>query len=192
MNPNELELDTRAGQPSDKRSQTASEVRDELKMGYSGKTCLVHKQNEEGAIAIDAITGRVLGGWQDADRPQWSEGLAVAVLSERSTYYTRALGADVFTGEMKSPVAFAFEDLAWVGVDPESGDELSLDASTEFRQKIVSTFMGEHIDPVTGDISGEHETLELDTARHRSAEEIAALEETQKQGAHAFKTGTEG
>jgi hypothetical protein len=60
-------------------------------VGLTGKTVQVHKQNEEGMLAIDAFTGQVI---MNEDTPEWAKdlGLVVAQFTERHVFYGKRLG----------------------------------------------------------------------------------------------------
>jgi hypothetical protein len=171
-------------------------------MGGSGLTALVHKQDAEGSITIDPITGHIITSADE--RPEWAEELTVAQIGERHVFYTAALG-DLYTEERQMPEVFAFEDLGWLGarelpegttLDGMDHDLLHFDADHEFRQQQVATVHGleaeldEHGDE-TGSIAGLSAIeVELREDNLRSPEEIAELEKEQATG--YSKTGTSG
>lgn len=160
----------------------------------------VHKKDHPGSILIGSMTGRVQPTKDDDEAPEWAEGLQVAILAERSQFYTRALGADKFTEAMHLPEAFAFEDLAWVSRDPETGDEMTIDADGEFRMEVTNTFtVGEIDTAIHGTLddsvevaAGAVDTLDLTTESYRTAEELKALEDSHEEAEKAFRSGTQG
>jgi hypothetical protein len=98
----------------------------------------VHKEGAEGAIEVDRDTGIILT--KTDQRPDWAEGLAVALLAERHTFYTRRLGT-AFTEDMKHPKSLAFQDLGWIGMDQEQ-NECELSADGEYRMDVVAKVLG--------------------------------------------------
>jgi len=114
-----------------------------------GSPVIVHKDGEEGGLVIGSLSGRILTPIME--RPEWSEGLAVAKLAERAQFYESRLGKNV-TGD--SLINFA--DLGWVCVDA-TGEEMETEADPEFRMNALAEAIG--IDRVD-DISAEsHDDL---------------------------------
>lgn len=152
-------------------------------MNTSGKTILVHKLNEEGSLQIDALTGRILS--EHEDRPEWSEGLAVAQLAERHGFYNSRLGPS-YTEAMQTPDIMAFEDLSWLGVNAE-GDEMELSASDEFRMEAIGTVLGTEREAtytggeLTTSTAGSHYEAELSLDTKRTPEEMEAFEKAQQE-----------
>lgn len=99
-----------------------------------GNPIVVHKANAEGALAIGSLSGRILTPIME--RPEWSEGLAVAKLGDRVEWYQQRLGKDV-----SADTVVAFEDLGWVCVDAEGG-EMEITADSEFRMDIIAEATG--------------------------------------------------
>ena len=104
----------------------------------TGRQIMVHKEGEEGALQVDALTGYITTP-VDA-RPDWSDGLAVALLQERATFYERRLGP-AFSPAMRDATAIAFQDLGWVGVDEEQ-EACELSADHEYRADVVAKVLG--------------------------------------------------
>lgn len=145
--------------------------------GLSGRTVMVHKENEEGALLIDAESGLVIPG--QAEKPDWAAHLACAQLQERHAFYTTRLGS-WYTEAMQHPEVFAYEDLAWVAVDPDTGNETEVEADAEHRMNVIAMAAG--VDLETGDVKDAKQEVEIATDTYRTAEEIAALDEAQAAG----------
>lgn len=150
------------------------------------KTILVHREGHEGTFQIDAMTGQVLN---TSDLPEWAEGLAVAQLTERAGYYIARLGRDLALETALSPTieALAFEDLGWLALDPETGDEASFEADEEHRMSVLSGILGMSRDAtdnadLDGSVKGAIATLEVSRDNAREDGEMQALEEAQKEG----------
>ena len=104
----------------------------------NGNTIPVHKSGDEGILTIDAMTGTITTPADE--RPTWAEGLAVAMLGERTGFYEKRLGA-LLTEDLRSPEVLEYADLSWVGVD-EEGDEVEVEASHEFRSVKLAELLG--------------------------------------------------
>lgn len=104
----------------------------------NGTTIPVHKAGEEGIITIDAMTGQITT--PSNERPLWAEGLATAMLAERTGFYERSLGVQM-AETFRLPEAFEYADLSWVGVD-EEGDEVEIEASHEHRSMVLASALG--------------------------------------------------
>lgn len=154
-------------------------------MGLTGKVALVHKKDHEGMLQIDAFTGAVLP--EQHDRPEWADGLALAQLAERHTFYVNRLGPQ-YADEHKSPELYAFEDLGWLGVNMETQDEITIPADDEFRMDVVAQVLG--IDRETGDVKAALTETEIARDDTRTDAEMRDLLESQKEGFAA--TGTNG
>lgn len=165
-------------------SSGATTATEAVGLGLTGKVALVHKADAEGMLQIDAFTGQVIPGQHD--RPEWADGLVMAQLAERHIFYASRLG-EKYADEHKSPEVFAFEDLGWLALDMNTGDELTLDADSEFRMEVMGTVLG--IDRETGDIKGVLAETEIASDQLRSAAELAALEEAQQGRFAATGTG---
>lgn len=158
---------------------------------------LVHKQDDEGALTIDLLTGGIVT--EIDQRPDWAEGLTNALPREREVYYQHHLGDDyTATESFKHPTALAFEDLGWLGVDAE-GDLVEIDADPEFRMAVVKEFLV--IDEETGKMTkdGWRTVAEAEIAWdvERTTEEASAIDaelETNFGGTppvhHNVKTGS--
>ncbi|RWP84768.1 MAG: hypothetical protein EOR11_20115 [Mesorhizobium sp.] len=152
-------------------------------VGLTGKTVHVHKQNEEGMLAIDAFTGQVI---MDADTPEWAKdaGLVVAQLTERHVFYGKRLGDD-YAASHQQPDILAFEDLGWLClVDNGTAEphEAIVQADAEFRMNVVAEVLGINRDaddatnaePLGADASGW--SMEQYSNQTRSQAELDALE----------------
>lgn len=174
-------------------------------LGTSGKTALVHKQDAEGSITIDAHTGQILTPHDE--RPDWASDLTIAQIAMRDQFYINALG-DLYTNDRQVPEVLAFEDIDWLGareypvdapyINPETNavedsELFTIDADHDFRQQQVATVLGieaeldEHGNE-TGRIVGALAEVEMASDNMRSPEEIAELEKEQATG--FSKTGT--
>ncbi|TPJ33698.1 hypothetical protein [Mesorhizobium sp. B2-8-3] len=102
------------------------------------KQIIITKTGEEGAIFIDHLEGKVLTAADE--RPEWADGLANAMLAERSGWYEKRLGKQL-SAELARPETIAFEDLEWIGIDAE-GDEVHLEADQDYRMDKLAEMMG--------------------------------------------------
>lgn len=118
-----------------------------------GNPIVVHKQGAEGGIAIGSLSGRILTPLME--RPEWTEGLAVAKLGDRVEWYQSRLGKDV-----SADTIIAFEDLGWVCVDAV-GDEFESEADSEFRMNIIAEATGVIRSDDLSDERQDDTTLEL-------------------------------
>lgn len=107
-------------------------------MSNTNDRILIHKDGEEGSIQIDRLEGKVMTPADE--RPEWADGIAVALLTERVGYYETRLGTQL-SQELRSPEVIVFQDLGWIGVDAE-GDEVELEADGEFRMNILADMLG--------------------------------------------------
>lgn len=138
-----------------------------------GKPILVHKKGEEGALAIGSLSGRIITPIME--RPDWSEGLAVADLAERHEFYTSRLGREQPLGDL-----VAFEDLGWVAIDA-SGDQTILLADSEYRMDIIAEATGVHrvadlSSELEDDTTGEMGHVVLDETREYAHNEAKAVD----------------
>lgn len=108
---------------------------------------IVHKEGEPGTLEISP-NGRVLT--EQFERPEWAGNAVLALLSERNTFYSTRLGAEIAEPMLTTNI-INFDDLGWVALDDE-GLEVELLADTEYRQNAISAALG--IDRETGDIEG--------------------------------------
>lgn len=156
----------------------------------SERTILVHKKDAEGSLTINALTGHILT--EPGERPDWSEGLTLALMAERHGFYSSRLGHH-YSDEMKKPDALSYEDLGWIGVDA-AGDPIEIEADAEHRMTVISEILGiERTDDLStptlvskGRVLAE---VEIAMDKERTAEEHAAFEHAQEVG---FKDGTNG
>ncbi|RWI06838.1 MAG: hypothetical protein EOQ89_03655 [Mesorhizobium sp.] len=102
------------------------------------KQIIITKTGEEGAILVDHLEGKVLTAADE--RPEWADGLAYAMLAERSGWYEKRLGRQL-SAELARPEAMVFEDLEWIGIDAE-GDEVHLEADIDYRMDKLAELMG--------------------------------------------------
>jgi hypothetical protein len=157
----------------------------------SDRTILVHKQDSEGSLIINALSGMVQQTLDE--RPEWSEGLTCALLAERHLFYSSRLGPE-YAAEHSAPTAIAFEDLGWIAVDAE-GEPVELEADAEWRMNVIADATGTiRSDDLSrtrqDDTKGELAHALLDMDAHRTAAEVPALEKAQHEG-FAAKTGTD-
>lgn len=149
----------------------------ETEDGQSHEAVVVHKAEAEGALVIDRMTGMILS--PIADRPDWSEGYACAILSEHRQFYTSRLGT------YAEPELFAADDLGWIAVNHE-GDEMEIDADAEHRMEVLAARLG--IDRETGDVEATMREIELSHDHLRDPEDVSAIERSKEEGFAA--TGT--
>lgn len=156
-------------------------------LGETGNVVGVHKRDAEGLLMIDAFTGKVISGQQDA--PEWAEGLVLAMLSERHIFYSSRLGAEGYTADHRAPEVLAYEDLEWMALSPETGDEVVIQADDEFRMEVLAGALG--VDRETGKVEGAITELLIARDDTRTGAEMQAFTDAQDQGAEAAqKTGT--
>jgi len=153
-------------------------------LGFTGHLTPVHKSGQPGAIDIDSYTGQVA---TPADqRPEWADGLALANLAERHKFYTDRLGPQ-YADEHKAPELLAYEDLEWLGVDMETGSEVTYPADTEHRMEVMATVLGIERDADTADIAGATTAVEMASDNRRTEAEMADFRQEQEAG---FKEAT--
>jgi hypothetical protein len=143
------------------------------------KPLTVHKDGAEGVIQVDALTGAIITPAHE--RPEWSEGLAAALLQERHSFYEPRLGRD--SEAFKSIMAadtINVEDLGWIGINAEQ-EEIEIEAIGEYRSEVVAKCLGINTEEGTlGDTVAE---VEVDTKRHTmSGHERRIFEEAQQTG----------
>lgn len=156
---------------------------------HPGEPVVVHKTGDEGSIQIDSMTGQVL---TEADqRPDWADGLFTAMTAERHGFYNQRLGP-LYTDDMKSPETFLFEDLSWIGLDPE-GDEVEIEADNEHRMSVLANKLD--IDLEAGDTDTKlNETMteiEVQQAGPTEEEDIQLLDDATKESFGATSSRTE-
>jgi hypothetical protein len=161
--------------------QTSADGRPLDKHHTSAKPIVVHKAGEEGTIMIDRMSGMVMT--KTDDRPDWADDLAVALLAERTTFYTSRLGPA--SGDKLSKLDYmAYQDLGWIGLDAE-GDEVEIEADTEFRMEAVAQVLG--VDREEGSIPNAIAEAELDADFSRTVAEATAIDEELRE--RAFESG---
>lgn len=143
----------------------------ETEDGEQHAAVTIHSIGHEGSLVVDALTGAILTPMME--RPDWSEGLAVALLYEHVHFYTSRLG------HYGTPEVYAKEDLAWVGVSHD-GDELEIEADAEYRMDRLASNLG--IDREEGTLEGAIAEAEMSFDRLRTKDDVAALEANQAQG----------
>jgi len=145
-----------------------------------GTKVLIHKDGEEGALHLCALTGKVLTPTDEL--PIWGEGLIVGVIQERLKWYGDRLGA-AFTDDHKRPEAIIMQDLGWVALDPETGEEMELEADNEYRMEVLATVLGvdrenyENNAVLFGHVLAE---VEVVANTERTAEEASAIDAEMK------------
>lgn len=171
---------------------TARQPEPNADLEATGKTALVHKAGEEGAITIDAMTGHVLVGQQD--KPEWAQGLLVALLAERFHFYSTRLGED-YAKEHERPAAYDMQDLGWVAFDEEQ-KEVEMEADPEYRSEVIrQVLIAKGIVKVVDGEDVYAEGLQgvvMATDRLRTAEEASALEKASTEGFQADKKAANG
>lgn len=157
----------------------------------SKSTIMVHKDNEEGALLIDRATGII--NQSNDERPEWSDGLTTALLAERHSFYNERLGP-AYTEAMQQPDMLNYADLGWLTVDTE-GDAKEIEADAEFRMNVIAAATGidreEGFDKPGLGMEGSGHEVEIALDKNRTADEQAALEESQRTGFNEA-TGTHG
>lgn len=106
---------------------------------------IVHKDEHPGTLELSP-SGRVVT--EAFDMPEWAGGVVLALLAERTTFYTGRLGADMAEPMLTSNV-INFDDLNWVALD-DDGLEVEIIADDEYRQSTLAAAIGINRD--TGDI----------------------------------------
>jgi hypothetical protein len=167
----------------------------------TGKSILVHKQDSDGTISLDYLTGQVTT--PNDERPEWAEGLATALLAERTGYYAKRLGS-AYPPELATADAMAFEDLGWIGHkvdDGGEGIEYELSASEEYRMDCLAKFIGVDRADFDSETPFQNAVAEAHIANdtRRTPLEVMALDDAAAEGfrmvpatTEAARTGTEG
>lgn len=142
-------------------------------IGDSGQVIGVHKKDAEGLLLIDAVTGRVLDA---QEKPDWAEGHVVAMLAERAGFYNKRTGSAPAPSEV-----LAYEDLEWLALDTDTGDEKVIEADYEHRAEVLATILGVNRDPDAADNFGATLAADLEIARDdtRTDAEMKALTDAQ-------------
>lgn len=151
---------------------------------------IVHKEGEEGALTIDRLNGRITTPHEE--RPDWAEGFAVAMLAERTDFYSKRLGEGTpqFIA-INEAQAIEVSDLSWVGVNAD-GDEIEVEAEAETRMNMLSAALG--MDRDSGELSG---TVLAEREIERqpqvvTAEEVKAMEQSVDAGFGTTVTNVQG
>lgn len=140
--------------------------------GNTHEVVVVHKRDHEGALMVERASGMIVTPLME--RPDWAEGLAVALIVENLRYYQARTGPNYV-----EPTVFDFADLGWIGVSHDQ-EEVEIFADPEMRQERLAHLL--HIDRETGDIAGAMAEVEHAFDQERSPEEAAAIEDAQEQG----------
>lgn len=145
------------------------------------ETVIVHKDGDEGTLQINARTGKIVT--PNDQQPAWAEGLTVALVQERVTFYEKRLGAEstAFKTLMGQTEAIEFSDLGWLGVDAQQ-QELEITADPSYRSEVIAKALG--IDTESGDMTGKA-LAEREVSREnrgRTQSEIEALEDSVRAG----------
>lgn len=163
--------------------------------GLHGKPLLVQKEGAEGGLVIGSLSGQITQSIME--RPEWSEGLATALIAERHGFYQSRLG------HVPSPGILNFEDLGWVCVNAE-GDEFQIEADAEFRMNVIASATGTvRTDDLSDkrlqeDTPGQQAYVLLDATHEYRHNEPAAVDLTWEEAVAAAAkvsrraTGTEG
>jgi hypothetical protein len=156
----------------------------------TARVITVHKEGEEGTLQVRHADGKILTPLDQ--RPDWAEGLAVALTQERNTFYQKRLGEanSPFGSQLESILGadvVAFQDMGWLGVNAEQ-QELEVSADGEYRSEVMAKILG--IDTEEGSM-GQGVTAEREIMSQRerlSLEESDALREGMEAG---FSTQTQ-
>lgn len=142
----------------------------------------VHKEGEEGVIALDGATGQIVSPVDS--RPDWADGLAVGLLAERTKFYTERLGEEV-AAPIVGAKAIAFQDLGWIGLNADQ-DEMELEADADFRADMIATVLKidrENLDEDTKAFGDTLAEIEVDRERTNWTQpEAQAFDEAQLKG----------
>ena len=145
------------------------------------KELVVHLEGHEGTLTIDAMNGRITT--DPHMRPDWAEGLALALLGERHKFYETRFGkgSEAYNAALAAE-AIDKRDLSWLGVNGEQ-EEVEIDADEEFRMDVVAKVIGADRDEGTmaDDVIAEREVDSQRTSM--TAEQHHALKEAATTGA---------
>lgn len=114
----------------------------------NGTPITVHKEGEEGVLLVDRLEGKILTPHDQ--RPDWAEGLTVALIQDRLFWYEKRFGKEstAFKAIADETVAIEFSDLSWLGVDAEQ-EPLMVDFSADYRSEVVAKVLGVNTDDAT-------------------------------------------
>jgi hypothetical protein len=144
-------------------------------------TVIVHKDGEEGTLTIQAQDGKIVT--PDLQRPDWAEGLGVAVVQERTRFYETRFGKDStqFKAILDQTQAIEFSDLIWLGVDA-AGEPIEITYDANYRSEIVAKALGIDTDEGTMSLPSKGER-ELQRQHHTmSQQEFAELNAAKDKG----------
>ena len=139
--------------------------------GRTYEVLFVHRKDAEGTLMLERGTGIIVTPIME--RPEWAEGLAIALLDEHREWYLKR------TGKYEEPVVFRFMDLGWVGMTEDEGSA-EIFADPEVRQERLAHMLG--VNRETGDIAGALADVEHAFDQERSPEEASAIEDSQAEG----------
>lgn len=147
-------------------------------------TVLVHKENEEGTIQVRVSDGKIITPLDQ--RPDWAEGLAVALVQDRLSWYERRLGKEssAFKALEASQEAIEFSDLDFLGVDAEQ-QELEVYHDPATRSEFVAKALGIDTEVYDEDKGIQGNLAEREVSRETmgmSATEINEMAEAQNKG----------
>lgn len=140
---------------------------------------LVHKEGAEGSIELHALTGQVTTPTDEL--PDWAEGLIVGLIVERKRWYETRLGKERFEAQHRDPHAIIMQDLGWVAIDPETGEEMEVEADSEYRMGVIAKVLGIDLEPgATGETSENFgkvlAEVEIALDTNRTVEEASAID----------------
>ena len=98
---------------------------------------VVHRAGQEGTILVCAADGEIVTPIDF--RPDWAEGLVVAMLAERLGFYQKRVGPKA-AEELRRADAIAFEDLGWIGMTDHGSVEIEPDS--DVRADRVAAALG--------------------------------------------------
>ncbi|WP_266031253.1 hypothetical protein [Brucella intermedia] len=101
------------------------------------KHIAIVKEGHEGGLHIDAMTGQITT--LPDERPDWADGYAVALLTERTGWYERRLGQQL-AENIRKPDVMDVRDLGWVAFDAE-GEEVEVEADTDYRMDVLAKLL---------------------------------------------------
>lgn len=138
----------------------------------STQAYVVHMEGKPDTILLHS-SGRI--ATEPFEMPDWAtDGIALAKLSERNTFYLNRLGTELAAPLLNSNI-INYADLSWVAVD-EDGEEVEVPASDEYRMGVLATVLG--VDRETGMIEAAVTEHYINTAGEAyTAEEIISQTE---------------
>lgn len=134
--------------------------------GQAHEAVFVHLADHDGMLIVDRMTGVILTPLME--RPDWCDGLAIAILQEHQHYWESR------TGSYTQPQLFDMRDLSFIGMNSEQ-EEVEVSADPDYRMDILAERYG--LDREEGDLGETVAELEFATDNLREAGEVQALEE---------------